>query len=282
MAAILVLYTGGTIGMVAGPDGLAPSVGLVEDALARLRPQGIVLEAFSPLLDSASIGALAWNRIVARVRRWAGPVVVIHGTDTMTFTGAALSCALGGHDWPVILCGAMKPLGSGGDAEANLALAIEAAGTAAPGVWLAFAGRLMAAAGLLKQDSTAPDAFVSIPQAALQPPAALHFDAARLAILTLSPGLTAGVLAAMLGALDGAVLRVFGAGTMMDDPAMSAVLGAATARGKRLRAVSQCSAGGLEPAAYAAGAPLWAAGVENGGAETPELALIKLWLQMPG
>ena len=48
--------------------------------------------------------------------------------------------------------------------------------------------------------------------------------------------------------------------------------------GKRLRAVSQCEAGGLEPGAYAAGAALWAAGVENGGSDTPEAALIRLWL----
>ena len=86
----------------------------------------------------------------------------------------------------------------------------------------------------------------------------------------------------MLGALDGAVLRVFGAGTMMDDPALRKVLHDATRQGKRLRAVSQCTTGGVAPAAYAAGAGLWAAGVENGGTETPELALMRLWLDLPG
>lgn len=276
MAATLVLYTGGTIGMAAGPEGLAPAPGLVEAALAGF---DAALEVFAPLLDSADIGAQDWNRIIARVRAWVGPVVVIHGTDTMSFTGAALSCALAGRAWPVILCGSMKPLGAGGDAEANLALAMGAADTAGPGVWLAFAGRLLAAAGLQKRVSNQADAFISVPQAALPPGAAL-FGPRRLAIVTLSPGLPAGALSAMLAALDGAVLRVFGAGTMMDDPALRDVLRDAVAQGKRLRAVSQCTTGGLEPAAYAAGAGLWAAGVENGGPETPELALMRLWLDI--
>ena len=60
--------------------------------------------------------------------------------------------------------------------------------------------------------------------------------------------------------------------------AILAALRDAVATGKRLRAVSQCEAGGLAPGAYAAGAALWAAGVENGGKETPEAALIRLWL----
>ena len=64
----------------------------------------------------------------------------------------------------------------------------------------------------------------------------------------------------------------------MQDPAILSALRDAVAAGKRLRAVSQCEAGGLAPGAYAAGAGLWAAGVENGGRETPEAALIRLWL----
>lgn len=282
MVAILVLYTGGTIGMTAGPDGLTPAPGLVEEALEGLGLDAVELEVFAPLLDSADVGAKDWNRIIARVRSRAGPVVVVHGTDTMSFTGAALSCALAGRDAPVILCGSMKPLGTGGDGEANLALALKAATSAGPGVWLAFAGRLLAAAGLQKRASDVADAFISVAQAALPPVTTAQFDARRLAIVTLSPGLPADSVAAMLGALDGAVLRVFGAGTMMDDPALRKVLHDATRQGKRLRAVSQCTTGGVAPAAYAAGAGLWAAGVENGGTETPELALMRLWLDLPG
>lgn len=282
MADILIIYTGGTIGMAPGPGGLAPCPGLLEGALDRMLPPGLVAEVdrFDPLVDSANIGPAEWNRMLDRIEAWPGRgVILVHGTDTMAFTGAALSAALVGRAMPVVLCGSMVPLGQGGDAEGNLALALEAVQGAGPGVWLAFAGRVMPAAGLVKHDSHGADAFRSHPQA-VRAPSARRFSDRRLAVLTLTPGLPVPAVAAMLAELDGAVLRVFGAGTMMADPALEAALRAAVARGCRLRAVSQCEAGGVQPAAYAAGAGLWAAGVESGGAETPELALARLWLSL--
>ncbi|WP_444429931.1 hypothetical protein ACTTAM_17530 [Rhodobacter capsulatus] len=100
----------------------------------------------------------------------------------------------------------------------------------------------------MKHDSHARDAFRAQPQDHGPAPKTRRFDPARrLAVLTLSPGLPGAALAAMLQALDGAVLRVFGAGTVMNDPAILAALRDAVATGKRLRAVSQCEAGGLAP-----------------------------------
>jgi L-asparaginase len=281
MAELLVIYTGGTIGMAQGPKGLEPAFGLVEAALQSMLPKDmkITLHVFDPLVDSADIGPSDWNRMLALIEGFAGQgVLVVHGTDTMAFTGAALSAALGPIQRPVVLVGAMVPLGAGGDAEANLALALQAVGGPA-GVWLAFAGKILPAAGLIKQDSHAADAFRSVPQDPFSAPAR-RFAERRVAVISLSPGLPVAAVAAMLDNLDGAVLRVFGAGTMMGDPGLFAVLAGATARGCRLRAVSQCQSGGLEPAAYAAGAGLWAAGVENGGVETPEAALARLWLSL--
>ena len=282
MANILILHTGGTIGMVPGPEGLNPGVGVLEAALAILTPPGAAttVERFIPLIDSANIRPADWNHMLDRIDAWDGDaVMIVHGTDTMAYTGAALSCALADAPLPVILCGSMVPLTTGGDAEANLSLAMSSTRTAPNGVWLAFAGQLLPAAGLVKQDSHAADAFRSIPQPA-STAGARRFADLRLAILTLSPGLPAAALSAALAELDGAVLRVYGAGTMMQDPATIAALQTATARGCRLRAVSQCENGGLMPAAYAAGAALWSAGVENGGHETAELALARLWLSL--
>lgn len=278
---LLLIHTGGTIGMAPGPAGLRPEPGLVEAAVAARLPLGTRLAShvFAPLIDSADMGPVQWNAILDAIEAEPDtPVIVTHGTDTMAFTGAALTRALAGLGRRVVLCGAMKPLGMGGDAERNLDLALAATRAPGSGVDLAFDGRLMAAGGLVKHDSHAHNAFRSQPQDPAPPPVRRRFDARRLAVLTLSPGLPAAALGAMLGALDGAVLRVFGAGTAMHDPALMEVLGAATASGKRLRAVSQCEAGGLAPGAYAAGAALWAAGVENGGRETPEAALVRLWL----
>jgi L-asparaginase len=285
---ILVIHTGGTIGMVPGPEGLAPQAGVVERALGSLAPAGarITVDAFDPLVDSAEMGPAEWNRIIAAVQGFRGAgVIVTHGTDTMAYTGAALSEALAGIAVPVVLCGAMQPLNTGGDAEANLALALDTAlkgaGGGAAGVWLAFAGRLLPGAGLVKHDSHKADAFRAVPQVPTPGPMRpRRFADRRVAILTLSPGMPVPALAAMLDNLDGAVLRVFGAGTAMSDPALHATLSAAVAGGCRLRAVSQCESGGLEPGAYAAGAALWRAGVENGGAETPETALARLWLAL--
>ncbi len=281
---LLLIHTGGTIGMGPGPEGLVPVAGKLETAVRARLPadETLVTELFAPLLDSADVGPAHWNRILAAIFAHPGAdVIVTHGTDTMAFTGAALAQALAGTARRVVLCGAMVPLGMAGDAEGNLDLALRGARTAAPGVWLAFAGQLLPAGGLAKTDSHAADAFAALPQSPAPPRVHPHFaEDRRLAILSLSPGLPAAALAAALAELDGAVLRVFGAGTVMADAAILAALRGATQRGCRIRAVSQCLRGGLTPGTYAAGAGLWAADVENGGTETPEAALVRLWLDL--
>ena len=267
------IHTGGTIGMAPGELGLQPLPGLVEAAVGR-RAQ---VTAFDPLLDSAAIAAADWNCMLDLIEVANDTVVVTHGTDTMAYTGAALSQTLVGREAPVILCGAMAPLATGGDAEGNLELALSARpGT---GVWLAFAGRLIPAAGLVKHDSHGVDSFRCVPQGDLPPPPARRFGPARIGILTLSPGIPAKMVAGALSALDGCVLRVFGAGTAPPDPQLYRALSEAHAQGCTLRAVSACETGGISPGAYAAGAELWDSGVENGSAETAEAAFIHLWLR---
>lgn len=266
------IHTGGTIGMVPSPQGLVPANGVVEAAVGeRAR-----VTALDPLVDSAAIGADDWNRLLDLIETAEDPVIVTHGTDTLAYTGAALSQTLAGRDAPVILCGAMAPLGTGGDAEANLNLALSA--QPGPGVWLAFAGRLMPAAGLVKHNSHGVDSFRAVPQAPLSLPPVGRFGPARIGILTLTPGIPAAMVEAALSVLDGCVLRVFGAGTAPPDPVLYGALSDAQRRGCALRAVSACEAGGLAPGTYAAGASLWESGVQNGGLETAEAAFVRLWL----
>lgn len=280
---IVLIHTGGTIGMVPSPEGLVPEKGRVERAVEALMPTSATLTThlFDPLLDSADVGPDDWNRMLDLIDAHPGASILItHGTDTMSFTGAALAQALADRDVRVMLCGAMAPLGAGEGARANLTLAV--ATLLAPGwsgVKCAFARKIMEAGGLIKHDTRGDDAFRAVPQDPPEPPPTRRFDPDRkLAFLALTPGLPAAVLTGALAALDGAVLRVFGAGTVMHAPDVHAALANAVAQGKRIRAVSQCEAGGLAPGHYAAGAALWAAGVENGGRETPEAALVKLWL----
>jgi len=281
---ILLIHTGGTIGMRVGRGGLIPSQGVVENAVRQMAPANVVvqIETFNPLVDSADVGPTHWNRIIDLVSSWRGAgVIVTHGTDTMAFTGAALSQALSSVPFAVVLCGSMHPLGTGSDAEANLGLALSAAQTAKPGVWLAFANQILPAAGLVKCHSTATDSFRALlPQVRDTDFKPSRFSKLRLAILSLSPGIGHEMIVAALAALDGAVLRVFGSGTIMADKAVIGALADAIGRGCRIRAVSQCEQGGLSPGAYAAGAALWNIGVENGGQETPEAALAKIWLEM--
>ncbi len=278
---LLLIHTGGTIAMAPGPEGLAPSLGLLEAAIRRRLNAGVELEchSFAPLVDSADMGPSHWNRILDIIDSHPDhPVLLTHGTDTMAFTGAALDRALTGMGRRVILCGAMAPLDHDGVAERTLDLALELTRIPKSGVFLAFGGRSLPTAGLVKQHSHASEAFDNIPQTPSRAPARRRFDDRKLAILTLSPGLPCEVLAAQLAALDGAVLRLYGTGTATTDPALHCVIENAIRAGKRIRAVSQCTRGGLAPGTYAAGAKLWAAGVKNGGTETPETALVELWI----
>ncbi|HMO71501.1 MAG TPA: asparaginase domain-containing protein [Paracoccaceae bacterium] len=279
---LVVVHTGGTIAMAPGAAGLMPRAGLLEGALARLAP-GLAVEvvALDPLIDSADMTPGLWNAILDRVASAGGaPVIVTHGTDTLAFTGAALTQALGAVGVPVVLTGAMAPLGTGGDAEGNLGLALRAAQDGPNGVWLAFAGRVLPAGRLAKTDSHGADAFVSVAEAPAPDGPARRFGSARVGIVTLSPGLPAEAVGAGAGGTAAAVLRIYGAGTVAGDPALIAALAGAVAQRKRLRAVSQCLTGGLSPGAYAAGAAIWAAGVENGGDETAEAALVRLMLDL--
>ena len=252
MKDLLLIHTGGTIGMAQTEFGLAPKEGLVEQTVSHMLPEGMNLHThvFTPLIDSSDVGPHHWNQILDLIE--ASPdtaVLITHGTDTMSYTGAALSQALVGLHRRVVLCGSMVPLEMGGDAEPNLQLAIATAICPGEGVILSFAQRVMHADGLVKHDSSTPDSFRPLPQATLKPPKHRRFDDRDFAILSLSPGLPKAALKAALDTLDGAVLRIYGSGTAMSDPDILAMFADAIRQGKRLRAVSQCETGGLMPAA---------------------------------
>ena len=115
---ILLLHTGGTIGMEATQEGFAAGHAVVEDAVAQLVAQGAVPKAidilpFEQLIDSAQVTPEDWHRIARRIwERGAeyDAVVVTHGTDTMAYSAGALCLSLPGLTKPVIVTGAMLPL----------------------------------------------------------------------------------------------------------------------------------------------------------------------------
>ena len=116
---ILLIYTGGTIGMVKTEAGYAPRAGYLQSYLESLpamqaeeMPHWELLE-LCPLLDSSNMTVLDWNRIGGIIQehydRFDG-FVILHGTDTMAYTASALSFSLENLDKPVILTGSQIPL----------------------------------------------------------------------------------------------------------------------------------------------------------------------------
>ena len=282
---LLLIHTGGTIGMAKTKIGFAPQSGVVEAAVAGLSSAAqITVTSLTPLIDSANATWADWNRIaqtIAQAHDEYDGFIVTHGTDTLAFTTAALCFALQGLNRPVILTGAMTPLGlPDSDGLRNLTDAVAAAQTALPGIWVQFAGRLLHGARIRKADSHADAAFAA--SACNQPP--LHpgavlvrhdFAAAEIAMLSVTPG-ASRTLAAAIEVCDGAVLRVFGAGTVPNDPVLAGALHDAQRRGIPIIAVSQCAQGGIHLGTYAAGNLLVLTGVIDGNSMTPEAAFAKL------
>lgn len=172
---LLVLYTGGTLGMVETPRGLAPG----GDFEARLRraldtlppacraalPTFTLAESPVPI-DSSAATPVDWQRlareVAARYRDHAG-IVVLHGTDTLAWTASSLAFQLQGLDRPLVVTGAMRPLeAADSDALANVETALRFAATPAlQEVAIAFAGRLLRGVRARKWHTSAPDAFAS-------------------------------------------------------------------------------------------------------------------------
>ena len=152
---IAVLYTGGTIGMQAGDDGLKPSSDSVLAALARYQNDiDWYVQVCEPLIDSSQVQPQHWQAWQQWVwEQECDGILILHGTDTMAYSANVLAFSLGELDTPVVLTGAQHPLGTpAGDAEFNLDTAVQALlQHAAPkAVSMVFAGEILAAVGSRK------------------------------------------------------------------------------------------------------------------------------------
>jgi L-asparaginase len=283
---ILLIHTGGTIGMAQTDHGFAPRGGVVEQAVAALQTSAqIQITTMAPLIDSAQATPEDWHRIASVIHtQGAGfdGFVVTHGTDTLAYTAAALCLALKGLDRPVIVTGAMLPLTvSGSDGQRNLAQAVQAAQTAPPGVWVQFAGALLHGARVRKSHSHALDAFEAEPceTPPLTPaakPALLPVQQHNVGVFSVTPGLCLDLLDVATQRCQGLILRCYGSGTAPDTPQMRAALQGAARRQIPVVAVSQCPEGGMQLGTYAAGRVLRDTGVIDGRDMTPEMAYTKL------
>ena len=119
---ILIIYTGGTIGMVNTSDGLKnePGKGTQQlDKYLALYPDHrdkigkYEILSYDPLLDSSNMDPGDWNKMVKTIRDNYSDYdafLIMHGTDTMAYTASALSFALKGLGKPVVVTGAQEPL----------------------------------------------------------------------------------------------------------------------------------------------------------------------------
>jgi len=297
---LLVLYTGGTIGMQMSAAGLAPASGFearlrAQQALeTRQLPEWIFRELLPPI-DSANMSQSNWLAMVAAIRSGieqdgCDGVLLLHGTDTLAYSAAALSFLLLGLGVPVVLSGSMLPAGAeGSDAWGNLFGAMHALQAGIPpGVHLYFNGELLHGARVSKLRSDAFGAFHVLPRQrqsarAESIPANIDYRQARqpvnLAVLPFYPGIQAGHLSALLDSgVQGLLLECYGSGTgPADDGELLDVLKAAHERGVVMAAISQCPHGHVEFGVYAAGSQLASAGLISAGGMTREAALGKLF-----
>ncbi|MGI3185128.1 asparaginase [Nioella aestuarii] len=291
---ILLLHTGGTIGMVSTGRGLKPELGVVEAAVEQLLTERgtdlrVEIIRLDPLIDSANATPADWNRLATEIVGRAdqhGAILITHGTDTLAFTSSALTMALEGLNTPVILTGSMIPLSvPDSDGWANLGDALQATQTAEPGVWIQFAGKLLRGPRARKIHSSAPDAFSAMlsdrpPRREGETLRQHRFGHARIAVVPVAPGCDMRVVGFAMDHSDGVVLRCYGSGTVPDDPLLEQGLARAADRGIPVVAVSETLAGGTSLGHYAAGAVLLDHGVIDGRDMTLEAAYAKLTLAL--
>lgn len=303
---ILILHTGGTIGMAAAADGYRPLAGFPERLRQRLTDATADYDIVElPPIDSADLRPGHWPAIAdALLAHWDSHAgfVVLHGTDTMAWSASALSFMLRGGDKPVILTGAQIPLDEvGSDALDNVRGALHfAASPALREVSIYFGGRLLRGNRCRKLAATRLAAFDSPNYPPLGAGGAgfvLHhdrllaagerrynvpsYDDQAVAVLTLHPGFPAALVDALSAnpRLRGIVLQTYGVGNApQGDRALMAALEHAAARGIVLLNVTQCLHGGVSQETYATGSALARLGVVAGGDLTLEAAFAKLHL----
>lgn len=311
---LLIIYTGGTIGMVTNPK-----TGALEafdwEHLSQYVPElqrfhyHIDCITFGPPIDSSDIEPHHWARMVQLISdhydQYDG-FVLLHGTDTMAFTASALSFLLEGLGKPVIITGSQLPIGQlRTDGKENLLTAIEIAAARhadgramVPEVCIFFESQLMRGNRTTKINTEGFNAFRSYNCPALaeagihirfqeqlirQPAPSRHFTPhylvdTNIVILTLFPGIRPEVVDAVLSApgLRGVVLKTYGAGNAPQRLWFIERLREVVARGVVVVNSTQCSKGTVEMGRYESSRLLVEAGVINGHDMTLECVVTKL------
>lgn len=288
--ATLLLHTGGTIAMDQTNQGLAPKAGLLESHIEALQAAGKIgrdldILSLDPAIDSSEANIQEWNRLITTLSEHMATYdhfIITHGTDSLSYSAAALSFALRGLQKPVILTAAMIPLSQpDSDGTANLITAYHACQQAAAGVSVAFHGHVWHGASLQKVNAANIDAFRALsPQIS-----ACHradsfsadlYQSQAIAVLTISPGFDHKLFRYAAEQCDALILRCYGSGTAPNDPKLADALSCAAERQIPVMAVTQCLQGGINWDIYQSGGILRDNHVLNGKFISTEAAYVKL------
>lgn len=313
-SSILIIYTGGTIGMKTDAEtgALVPFdfSGIYEEfpSIRRLNIN-LDIKTLGPI-DSSNVVPTDWIELAQLIRdnypHYDG-FVVLHGTDTMSYTASALSFLLENLAKPIVFTGSQIPIGVlRTDGRENLITALEIAASKSddgkptvPEVSLYFQNRLFRANRTSKRSAEALSAFRSYnaqplaevgvnitynTSAILRPESSsqqLHIAEQmepNIIVIKLFPGLDARMLERILSTegLRGVVLETFGSGNAPTSEWFLEVLRKAIERGVLILNVTQCGGGRVSMDLYETGLKLQNIGVMSGYDMTTEAAVTKM------
>ncbi len=311
---ILMIYTGGTIGMIENPEtrALQPfDFSHLIDNVPKIKMLDYDIDniQFEPPIDSSNMNPKHWSNIAHAIEdnydNYEG-FVVLHGTDTMAFTASALSFMLENLNKPVIITGSQLPIGEvRTDGEENLITALQVAAAVdkqgnpmVQEVAILFENFLWRGNRSTKVSANNFNAFASSNYRELakigldiqfcekflfrlpsKRPLKVRFNLdPNVMILTLHPGMTEATLRYLLATPDvkGIVLRTYGAGNCPSEPWFIKAIQQATERGIVIVNVTQCVSGGVNDKLYETGNQLNQCGVISGYDITCEAAVTKL------
>ena len=310
---VLIIYTGGTIGMVEDQDSnaLHPfDFSQISQEIPELNKLNCEIEtiAFDDPIDSSDVGTKDWNKIaniIADNYKDFDGFIVLHGTDTMAYTASALSFMLEGLNKPVILTGSQLPIGVlRTDGKENLLTAIEIAGDKYENgnprvaeVAIYFEYKLIRGNRSHKISTTHFDAFnspnfrilaeagVSIDYKNHHLPAfgngdvnVVELEDQGIFMLPIFPGMAEDQIEPVLtSSKNWAVLLItFGAGNIPMKPWFVSAIQKAISQEKVIVNITQCVKGKVNMSLYKNGKVLLDMGVVSGSDITSEAALAKL------
>jgi L-asparaginase len=310
---ILIIYTGGTIGMVQDQEtgALKPfRFDNILEEVPELKKFGFNLSsfAFNPPLDSSNIKPATWVKVAEIIEKnyesFDG-FIVLHGTDTMAYSASALSFMLENLGKPVIFTGSQLPIGSlRTDGKENLISSVEIASavkngeSVVPEVGIYFENRLYRGNRTTKNNTEDFNAFVSgnfpplaesgvhirynynaIHYATEKLPLIVHKELnTNLAILKLFPGVNRSAVEAAFNipGLGAVILETFGAGNAPEEEWFIQCVREAQSKAIIVFNVTQCLTGSVEMGLYETSRKLAEAGVISGRDITTEAAVTKL------